>query len=278
MEENNLENKEGNTSIQSTKTNNSTLQITSAIIVAGMLIAGAILLKGNTVATTEGTQSGNNQLENITLSPIGPEDRVLGDQQAKLTLVLYEDFQCPYCGKFFNESEKPIRESYVNTGILQLVYRDFSFLGIESARSAEAARCAGDQNKFWEYHDYLYTHQNGENKGAFSDKHLKEFAQVLGLDQNTFDQCFDNSKYAQKVSDSNVEARGAGVVGTPKGFIITKKDISEKVKSEIIKSIVLPPNSPPAVSFFTTKNIVSLNGALPYNMVKTVIDILLKYQ
>jgi protein-disulfide isomerase len=58
---------------------------------------------------------------------------------------------------------------YVKTGKMLFVYRDFPFLGTESFKSAEAARCAGDQGKFWEYHDYLYSHQNGENEGAFSD-------------------------------------------------------------------------------------------------------------
>ena len=66
------------------------------------------------------------------------------------------------------------------------------------------------------------------------------------------------------------------MTGTPKGFLVTKKDISEKTRDEIIRALNLPSGAPEAVSFYTTKNILSINGALPWGMVKTVIDIVLK--
>ncbi|MDO8659873.1 MAG: thioredoxin domain-containing protein, partial [Candidatus Parcubacteria bacterium] len=100
------------------------------------------------------------------------------------------------------------------------VYRDYAFLGPESVKSAEAARCAGDQEKFWEYHDYLYSHQNGENKGAFADANLKSFAKKIGLDSASFDKCLDDGKYTQAVADAKTEGNTAGVTGTPKGFIL----------------------------------------------------------
>ena len=94
---------------------------------------------------------------------------------------MYEDFQCPFCGKFDRESEQMVRNTYVADGRVKFVYRDFAFLGPESIKAAEAARCAGDQGKFWEYHDYLFSHQNGENQGGFADPKLKSFAVGLGL-------------------------------------------------------------------------------------------------
>jgi protein-disulfide isomerase len=137
-----------------------------------------------------------------------------------VTIVLYEDFQCPFCGKFFQESERQIRDTYVKNGQVKMIYRDFAFLGAESMRSAEAARCALDQNKFWEYYDYLFTHQNGENRGNFSDVNLKSFATTLGLEKSTFDKCLDDGKYVQAVIDSTNEGKQSGVQGTPKGFIL----------------------------------------------------------
>ena len=110
--------------------------------------------------------------------------------------------------------------NYVKNEDVLFVYRDWAFLGPESVRSAEAARCAGDQDKFWQYHDYLYAHQNGENEGTFSDPNLKSFAKNLGLNSTTFDQCLDGNKYAQAVADSKDEGTKAGVQGTPKGFIL----------------------------------------------------------
>ena len=219
------------------KTNNS--QIAGAIIIAGIVIAGAILLKGN----LPNNNAGNDPFANITIAEVSASDRTLGDPKAKVTVILYEDFQCPFCGAISGlETDTPLIQSlkqrdpswtpflpgvkeYVQKGTVQFVYRDWAFLGTESTQSAEAARCAGDQGKFWEYHDYLYSHQNGENEGAFSDPNLKSFAKGLGLDTTLFNKCLDENKYAQSVADSKNEGSKAGVNGTPKGFILRKGKI-----------------------------------------------------
>lgn len=121
------------------------------------------------------------EIANTKIDLITNSDFVLGNIDAKVAVILYTDFQCPYCGKFFKETEETIIKSYVEQGKIKFVHRDFAFLGNESMKSAEAARCAGDQGKFWEYHDYLYNHQNGENQANFSNLNLKLFAQKIGL-------------------------------------------------------------------------------------------------
>jgi protein-disulfide isomerase len=197
-----------------------------ATILAGALIAGSILIgfswlkSGNTTLPDKTTTP--DSVTAGTVPPLSKDDRVLGDSGAKVTLVEYADFQCPFCGKFQKEVVSTIGDSYVKDGRVQLVYRDYAFLGPESTRAAEAARCAGDQNKFWEYHDYLFSHQNGENQGAFSDPNLKSFAKALGLNETSFNSCLDSSKYAKAVSDSTAEGNTAGVNGTPKGFILVQ--------------------------------------------------------
>ncbi len=245
-------------------------QIAGAIIIAGIIIAGAVLLKGNT-SKVPGTP-----LSDVKFTQISPSDQRLGNPDAKISFVVYEDFQCPFCGQFFSTVEKNILNTYVKDGTVQFAYRDFAFLGQESVKSAEAARCAGDQGKFWEYHDYLFTHQNGENKGNFADPRLKTFARELGLNAQLFNQCLDSSKYAEAIADAKSEAAAAGVSGTPKTFIVTKKDISTKTQDEIIKALNVPPGQGQPVSFYKTKNIMSLNGALPWEMVKKIMDILVK--
>ena len=227
MEENNTENK----SIESK--NDGQKQIAGAILIVGILIAGAILLKGTGSVTPNGSG-----VPITTLAPVGPKDRVLGNKNAKVTLILYEDFQCPFCGavsgledntdaiKYLKQVDPtwtpflPEVNNYVKRGEVQFVYRDWAFLGTESIKSAEAARCAGDQGKFWEYHDYLYGHQRGENKGNFSNTNLKIFAKGLGLNTTSFNQCLDSGKYTQAVVDSKNEGVSAGITGTPKGFIL----------------------------------------------------------
>ena len=218
--------------------NDNQKQIAGAILIVGVLIAGAILLKDSKLPTIK-----DNGIAITTLAPVSKEDRVLGNPNAKVIVVMYEDFQCPFCGVIsglepLSASTQSLLEmlkqrdptwtpfisqiinEYVKNGNVQFVYRDFAFLGPESGKSAEAARCAGDQGKFWEYHDYLFTHQNGENEGAFSDSNLKSFAKELGLGASGFDKCLDESKSSQAVANSKNEGANAGVTGTPKGFIL----------------------------------------------------------
>lgn len=90
-----------------------------------------------------------------------------------------------------------------------------SFLGEESQWAAEAAECAGEQAKFWEYHDALFANQKGENQGAFSKDNLKKFAADLNLDTAKFNECLDSSKFADKVKKSNDDAAQLGVSSTP---------------------------------------------------------------
>lgn len=231
-----------------TKLESNKLSIPMAIIIAGILIAGAILLKGTKSPLSENAQVNPSDLKSATVAPVTSEDAILGDPNAKVTIILYEDFQCPFCGAVTGIEPKseatdylkkmdptwtpsvPGIKEYVKKGDVLFVYRDWAFLGPESIKSAEAARCAKDQNKFWEYHDFLYSHQNGENKGSFSDSNLKSFAKNLGLNTVSFDQCLDGNKYTKAVMDSREEGANAGVKGTPKGYILTKGKVVDTIE------------------------------------------------
>jgi protein-disulfide isomerase len=115
--------------------------------------------------------------------------------------------------------ERQVEENYVNTGKVRFGYFQFPFLGDESHTAAQASECASDQGKFWEYHDYLFSHQNGENQGAFSADNLKKFAQEMGLDTQAFNQCLDSGKYKDVVDAQAQFARQLGVQSTP-SFLI----------------------------------------------------------
>jgi protein-disulfide isomerase len=156
---------------------------------------GFILKNNKVIATIDGaepTKMTTDKIDNAltqndqkeipsSLTPVSSSDFISGNQDAPITIIVYVDFQCPFCGKFFKETQQTALANYVKDGKVKLVSRDFAFLGGESVKSAEATRCAGDQGKFWEYHDYLFTHQNGENKGNFSNLNLKTFAKELKL-------------------------------------------------------------------------------------------------
>jgi protein-disulfide isomerase len=143
----------------------------------------------------------------------------LGDANAKVTIVEFADFQCPFCGRFQQSVYPQIKSEYIDTGKATLVYQDFAFLGEESTVAAEAAKCAGDQGKFWEYHDYLYQHQDGENQGAFSIANLKKFAAALKLNKSKFDSCLDSEKYAKAVADQTAFGSSLQITGTPTTFV-----------------------------------------------------------
>ena len=120
---------------------------------------------------------------------------------------------------FATDVVRQIEDEYIKTGKIKFVYRYMAFLGEESQWAGEAAECAGEQGKFWDYHDKLFTSQKGENQGAFSKDNLKKFAADLKLDTAKFNQCLDSGKFADKIKKSNDDAHLAGVQGTPTVFI-----------------------------------------------------------
>jgi len=138
---------------------------------------------------------------------------------SKVTIIEFADFQCPFCERFFKDTESQIIKDYVETGKAKFVFRQYAFLGKESTWAAEASECANDQGKFWEYHDYLYSHQGQENSGAFAKDKLEGFAQSLGLNMDQFKPCLESDKYASKVSDDMAAGQKVGVNGTPATFV-----------------------------------------------------------
>jgi protein-disulfide isomerase len=147
----------------------------------------------------------------------------MGDPNAPVKIIEYSDFQCPYCGKFTIDTEQQLIDAYVATGKVYFEYHSFGvFIGEESGRAAEAAYCAGDQEKFWEMHDLIFANQTGENVGDFTDVRLTAFAKKLGLDLGTFNDCFTNGKYANQVKQDFTAGQQAGVKATP-SFTINGK-------------------------------------------------------
>jgi protein-disulfide isomerase len=148
-------------------------------------------------------------------------DNSMGDPNAPIKIEEFSDYQCPYCARFYEDTEWQIAETYVADGTVHFTYRSFgAFIGPESQAAAEAAYCAGDQNKYWEYHDILFANLTGENVGAFTERRLQAFAESLSLDMDAFNDCFNSGKYADRVGQDYIDGSAAGVTGTP-GFVIT---------------------------------------------------------
>jgi protein-disulfide isomerase len=143
-------------------------------------------------------------------------DPVRGDAAAPLVLVEYTDFQCPFCGRHFATTWPSLASDYVDTGKLRYVLRDFPLEAIhpQAFKAAEAARCAGDQGRYWEMHDVLF-----QNQKALGEPQLKQYAEGLGLDSAAFEACLEDGHHADAVRADLTEGQGAGINGTPSFFL-----------------------------------------------------------
>jgi protein-disulfide isomerase len=166
------------------------------------------------------------------------KDNIMGDPNAPITIEEFSDFQCPFCERFHKETEPLLRQYYIDTGKVRFVYRSMgNFVSDNIARAAAAqgtptppktesqdaalaAYCAGDQNKFWEMHAYLFANVLGEDAGSFTDRRLKAIAKKVGLDMGQFNSCYSSGKFRDRVQQDAQDGQAANITGTP-GFIIT---------------------------------------------------------
>ncbi len=196
----------------------------------GMYTKIQVLEEATAATSSETAQNSGNPPAGGPIAPPSPttvspkvtaDDPIQGNPNAKLTVVEFGDYQCPFCKRFFTDVEPQLKQNYIDTGKVKFVFKNLAFLGKESTGAANAALCAKEQNKFWEYHDKLYGSQQGENQGAFSIDKLKMFAGDLGLNVNQFNRCLDSQKYNPQVQVDNAEAARLGFNSTPSTAIGT---------------------------------------------------------
>ncbi|MGH7845298.1 MAG: thioredoxin domain-containing protein [Candidatus Binatia bacterium] len=147
-------------------------------------------------------------------APVGTKGAgAVGPENAPVTIVEFSDFQCPFCQKS-QQILKKIRETYGDR--VRLVYRDFPIPEIhpQATKAAVAARCAGEQGKFWPYHDMLFSNQQ-----RLDQADLIRYARDLGLSAPQFEQCLSTDRFAGAVADDIAEARSLGLSSTPMFFV-----------------------------------------------------------
>jgi protein-disulfide isomerase len=145
---------------------------------------------------------------------------VLGSPSAPVTIVEFGDFQCTTCGAWFHSQEPQLLQGLVKTGKAKLAWRDFDYLGPDSIVASEAAYAAGEQGKFWEYHDLLYSNQGIINSGWASRQDLEQFAYQLGLNTTEFNASLQSNKYLQLVTSNYNLGTSLGVTSAPTFFVI----------------------------------------------------------
>jgi protein-disulfide isomerase len=173
------------------------------------------------------------------IAAVTDQDWIRGDKNAAVTIVEYSDFECPFCQRF-HPTMQQIANEY--QGKVRWVYRHFPLSFHPSAEpAAEAAECAGEQGKFWEFADNLF-----ENQSRLGDAYYKQLAGELKLNMKTFEDCLASDRTLAKIQSQYQGGATAGVNGTPGSFIIGKDGSVQPVR-----------------------------GALPYESVKAMIDAVL---
>ena len=149
---------------------------------------------------------------------------ILGNPDAKISIVEFGDYQCTFCYRFHDDTMKMILEQYVKNGKVNFVYKDFPLNGPSSMMASEASYCAQEQGKFWEYHDIIYENWEGENTGWLTRNALDRFAEDIQLDLSKFNSCMNDSKYREKVLEIEQFAREINIDATPYFIIFDDTD------------------------------------------------------
>ena len=156
---------------------------------------------------------------------IGGGSPIMGNHDAPITILEWGDYQCTFCYKFHQNTLDIINEDFIKTGKVKLVFKDFPLNGPDSLLAAEAAYCAQDQGKYWQYHDELYKNWGGERTGWVTRDSLDKFGTTVNLDLNKFNNCLNEHKYQEKVISLHEFGKEIGIDATPSFLVFNDEKI-----------------------------------------------------
>ncbi len=212
------------------QTQKNTLATPIAVVIAGALIAGAVIYSSGKESTT-GTvnQLQQQQVEQQTgdleqMIPVTSKDHIRGDANAPVKIVEYSDTECPFC-KRFQDTMNELMDTYGKDGKVAWIYRHFPIdqLHSKARKEAVALECANEQggnDKFWEYADRLYEITPANN--GLDPLELPKIAQYVGLDTTKFNTCLGSTKYDKHIQDEVENAQATGGNGTPWSIVVGK--------------------------------------------------------
>ena len=150
---------------------------------------------------------------------------IIGNPNAPITILEWGDYQCTFCYKFHQNTLVIINDDFIKTGKVKLVFKDFPLNGPDSLLAAEAAYCAQDQEKYWQYHDELYKNWAGERTGWITRESLDKFATTINLNLNEFNKCLNEHKYQEKVIFLHDFGKEIGIDATPSFLVFNGEKI-----------------------------------------------------
>ncbi|MEI6580957.1 MAG: thioredoxin domain-containing protein [bacterium] len=212
-------------------------QIAGAILIAGVIIAGAILLKGQQSPTVN--PDGSPKLSDIKIKAVSPDEHIAGNPNAKVVIVEYSDSECPFCKVFQNTMNQVISQT---SGKVAWVYRHYPIAELhpKAFNEALAMECAWEQggnDVFWKYANELFARTESNNK--LDPNELPKIATSLGLNIDTFYTCLSTEKYGDKIKAEMADGSKAGVNGTPNSFILKNGKIVDTIQgAEPLESVM----------------------------------------
>ena len=194
-----------------------------SIMASALLISGSLVYTNGGGLNVKGTAQIQQDLQGDIKADVSiDDDPSLGNKNAKVTIIEFSDYQCPFCRTFWKESFGQLKKEYIDTGKVRLIYRDYPLSFHPMAMpTAQATECADEQGKYWEMHDKVFAEQEklGQGTVQFTVQNLKQWASEIGLNAANFNQCLDSGKYKTEVDKDFNDGSAAGVTGTPSFFI-----------------------------------------------------------
>jgi protein-disulfide isomerase len=171
----------------------------------------------------------------LNMAQLVDDDPVLGNPNAPVTIIEFSDYECPFCGRFYSDTLGQIKSQYIDTGKVKFVYRDFPLsFHLQAEPAAIAANCAGEQGKYFEYHDLIFS--NGGAAGK-TQTNYESWATQLGLDVQAWKTCTLDPAQRQEVQKDMADGAAAGVRGTP-GFVINGQLVSGAQPFSVFQQII----------------------------------------
>ena len=206
------------------RTDRNRMVLPVVVAIAAALVAGAMAIGAARGSDDDAARAAAGRPPAGSEPVAGPEARgagpmARGDADAPVVMVMYSEFQCPFCGAYARETEPELVERFVEDGTLRIEWRDLPYLGAESLQAAVAGRAAAEQGAFWELADALYADQAPPNSGRLTAEHLVGVASELGLDAEQFRTDMQDEALMDDVRADVDEAVGFGVTGTPAFFV-----------------------------------------------------------
>lgn len=272
----------------------SLLNIPTAIVIAGAIIAGAVIwTKGPSIPSQNNRAAAADSFEEH-VKTVTAADHILGNPEAKIKIVEYSDTACPYC-KVFHNTMKKVMEDYGSAGNVAWVYRHYplnkpdasgSILHPNAGREAQALECAADlggNSAFWKYTNRLYEitpSVTGDSPTGLDQKQLPVIAKFAGLDTEDFNNCLATSKYKDKIESQFTDGVNIGIQGTPSSIIILQKPFNTATKEKLM-AIYEPYKDTNTgeypIRLSADSKMVMLGGAMPIEVMKATIDLLFTY-